>query len=68
MTRFQANQLLDEHREGIRIHPIVEVTKALWICGDLGGTLSKYAKPPVDNGENPRISGLYMAQGTSIGE
>ena len=62
MTRFQANQLLDEHREGIRVHPIVEVTKALWLTGDLGGTLSKYAKPLVDNGASQGIQGLHMAQ------
>ena len=37
MNREQANELLDEHKNGIRIHPVVEVTKALWLTGDLRG-------------------------------
>lgn len=37
MTKKEANDLLDEHKNGIRIHPVVEVTKALWLTGDLHG-------------------------------
>lgn len=62
MTRTEANQLLDEQKQGIRIYPIVEVTKALWLTGDLGGTLSRSAKPLVDNGTNQGFQGLHMEQ------
>lgn len=43
MTRPEANTLLDEHKHGIRIHPVVEVTKALWLTGDLNGKLKSMA-------------------------
>ena len=62
MTRLEANQLLDEHKTGIRIHPVVEVTKALWLTGDLGGTLSKYSQPLVDNGASQGFQSLHMGQ------
>ena len=45
MTKQEANTLLDEHKNGIRIHPVVEVTKALWVTGDLG-TVRKRPEPP----------------------
>ena len=63
MNRIEANQLLDEHKSGIRIYPIVEVTKALWFTGDLGGTLPRSAKPLVDNGTNQGFQVLHMEQG-----
>ena len=46
MTRTEANNLLDEHKNGIRIHPVVEVTKALWATGDLGHVISRNTEPP----------------------
>ena len=68
MNKQQAHKLLDEQREGIRIHPIIEVTKALWICGDLGGTLPKHAQSVGENGFYARIQGVHMAQGATVGE
>lgn len=43
MNRLEANQLLDEHKDGIRIHPIAQITKALWLTGDLNGKLLSMA-------------------------
>jgi len=63
MTRLEANQLLDEHKSGIRIHPVVEVSKALWLTGDLAGTLQKHPKTPVSDGPNQGFQGLHMEQG-----
>ena len=46
MNRQEAKTLLDEHKHGIRIHPVVEVTKALWVTGDLGHVVPKHTEPP----------------------
>ena len=49
MNRQEANTLLDEHKHGIRIHPVDEVTKALWLSGDLKG-IQKLPEPSNPNG------------------
>jgi len=59
MKRTEANELLDEHKNGIRIHPIVEVTKALWLTGDLRGN----PKPPGENGKNTGVERTCLVQG-----
>jgi len=61
MSREEANRLLDEHKNGIRIHPVVEVTKALWLTGDLKG-VSRMPKPSDPDGINTRVEGLRLAQ------
>ena len=68
MTRLEANQLLDEHKDGIRIHPFALVTKALWFCGDLRGTSPKDLIASTNNGENSRVQAPCLAQGERIGE
>lgn len=68
MTRIEANQLLDEHRDGIRIHPVALVTKALWICGDLRGTSPRNLIASCQNGENSGIQAPRLAQGETVGE
>lgn len=68
MDKEQANQLLNEHRDGIKDHPIIAVTRALWVCGDLARTPQKYHKPPVEHGFYQRLQGSRMAQGAGIGE
>ena len=68
MTRIEANQLLDEHRDGIRIHPIALVTKALWFCGDLRGTSPRDLIASSDDGENSGLQASCLAQGQGIGE
>ena len=46
MTKEEANQLLEAHKYGIRVYSIYEVTRALWISGDLGHTIRKDIVPP----------------------
>jgi hypothetical protein len=46
MTKEEANSLLEEHKFGIRVYSVYEVTRALWITGDLGHTVRKDIEPP----------------------
>jgi hypothetical protein len=62
MTREEANHLLEEHKLGIRIHPVVEVTKALWVTGDLKG-IPKHAKPLSPDGINAGMEGTRLVSG-----
>lgn len=68
MNKEQARQLLNEHRDGIVDHPIIAVTRALWVCGDLARTPQKYHQPPVEYGFYQRIQSSHMAQGERVGE
>ena len=68
MTRVEANLLLDEHKDGIRIHPIAQITKALWFTGDLRGTSPRDLIASTEDGENTGIQAAYMAQGETVGE
>ena len=60
MNRQEANTLLDEHKNGIRIHPVVEVTKALWLTGDLKG-IRKLPEPSNSDGLDKGLEGSCMA-------
>ena len=67
MTRIEANELLDEHKHGIKAHSIVEVTKALWVTNDLRG-LPKHTRPFSEDGINEWVESTRMAQSTGIGQ
>ena len=62
MIKAEANTLLDEHKHGIRIHPVVEVTKALWLTGDLKG-ISRKLDTPHTTGLHERMERLRLASG-----
>lgn len=62
MNRKEANDLLEEHKLGIRIHPIVEVTKALWVTGDLKG-VPRHLKPSNPDGINAGVEGSRLVSG-----
>ena len=66
MTRIEANDLLDEHKYGIKAHSIVEVTKALWVTNDLRG-LPKHTRPFSQDGINEWMESTRMAQGKGTG-
>lgn len=68
MTRVEANRLLDEHKDGIRIHPSALVNKALWFCGDLRGTPIPDLIASCQDGENSGIQAPCLAQGEAVGE
>lgn len=68
MTRVEANLLLDEHKDGIRIHPSAIVNKALWFSGDLRGTSVSDLIASCQDGENTGFQTAHMAQGETVGE
>jgi len=67
MTRTEANDLLDEHKHGIKAHSIVEVTKALWVTNDLRG-LPKHTRPFSQDGINEWVESTRMVQSTGTGQ
>jgi hypothetical protein len=68
MTRLEANQLLDEHKNGINNYSMLAVTRALWVCGDLRGTSPKDLIASCQDGENSGFQTAHMAQGERVGE
>ena len=46
MNRQEANKLLDEYKHGLRIYPVIEITKALWLTGDLGHVIPRNTESP----------------------
>jgi len=67
VNRQEANDLLDEHKYGIKAHSIVEVTKALWVTNDLRG-LPKHTRPFSQDGINEWMESSRMAQSTGTGQ
>jgi len=67
MTRTEANELLDEHKHGIKAHSILEVTKALWITNDLRG-LPKHSRPFSQNGINEWMESTRLASSAGNGQ
>ena len=65
MTREEANNLLEEHKLGIRIHPVVEVTKSLRVTGDLKG-IRRNPEAFDEDGDNTRMERIRLvsSQGT----
>ena len=68
MTRLEANQLLDEHKHGIRPHTLLAVTRALWLCGDLRGSSPRDLIASCENGKDSGIQAPHLAQGETVGE
>lgn len=68
MTRVEANQLLDEHKNGINNYSNLAVTKALWFTGDLRGTSPKDLIASCQDGENAGFQASCLAQGERVGE
>jgi hypothetical protein len=67
MTRIEANELLDEHKHGIKAYSILEVTKALWITNDLR-RLPKHSRPFSQDGIDQWMESSRMAQSQGIGQ
>jgi hypothetical protein len=68
MTRIEANQLLDEIKNGINNYSNLAVTRALWVCGDLRGTPIPDLIASCQDGENTGFQASCLAQGERIGE
>ena len=68
MTREEAHQILDEQKNGTRLHPIIKITRALWTTGDIGRTLPRHARPFDPDGINEWLESLCLAQSERTGE
>jgi hypothetical protein len=68
MTRLEANQLLDEHKNGINNYSKLAVTRALWVCGDLRGASVSDLIASGQDGENSGVQASCLAQGERVGE
>jgi hypothetical protein len=67
VNRQEANELLDEHKYGIKAHSILEVTKALWVTNDLRG-LPKHTRAFSQTGINEWMESTRMASSEGIGQ
>ena len=68
MKLEQAHRILDEQKDGTRLHPIVKITEALWATGDIGTRLPKHPRPFSEDGINEWMESSRMAQSTGTGQ
>jgi hypothetical protein len=67
MTKNEANRLLDEVRDGNRLHPIARITEALWATGDCARNLPVHTRPFSQDGINEWMESTRLVQGEGIG-
>ena len=68
MTKNEANRLLDEVRDGNRLHPIVRITEALWVTGDCARNLPIHTRPFGETSINEWLESSGMVSGERIGK
>jgi len=68
MTKNEANRLLDEVRDGNRLHPVVRITEALWATGDCVRNLPIHTRPFGETSINEWLESTGMAQGAGTRE
>jgi len=68
MTIDEAHRILDTQKDGTRLHPIVKVTQALWVTGDIASPLPKHARPFDNDGISEWLESLCVASGERTGE
>lgn len=68
MTSDEAHRILDTQKDGTRLHPVVKVTEALWVTGDISRSLPKHARPFDNDGINEWLESLCLASGERTGE
>ena len=67
MTKDEAHQILDEQKDGTRLHPIIKITRALWTTGDIGRALPTHSRPFSQDGIDQWLESTRMAQGKGTG-
>ena len=67
MTKNEANRILDEVRDGNRLHPVVRITEALYETGDCVRNLPIHTRPFSQDGINEWMESTRMAQGEGTG-
>ena len=66
MTKNEANRLLDEVRDGNRLHPVVRITEALWATGDCVRHLPVHTPAFSETSINEWMESTRMASGEGI--
>ena len=67
MTKDEAHQILDEQKDGTRLHPNNRVRQALRTTGDIGRTLPTHSRPFDRDGINEWLESTRLAQGAGDG-
>jgi len=67
MNKNEANRLLDEVRDGNRLHPIARITEALWATGDCVRNLPVHTQPFSEASINEWMESTRMVSGEGIG-
>ena len=68
MNRQEAHQILDEQKDGTRLHPIIKITRALWTTGDIGRALPTHSRPFDLDGIDQWLESTRLAQGAGDGQ
>ena len=68
MTLDEAHRILDTQKDGTRLHPVVKVTQALWVTGDIASPLPRHARPFDNDGINEWLESLCLGQSERTGE
>ena len=68
MTKNEANRLLDEVRDGNRLHPVVKITEALWETGDCVRNLPVHTPAFSETSINEWMESTGMVQGERVGK
>ena len=68
MTKNEANRLLDEVRDGNRLHPVVRITESLWATGDCVRHLPVHTPAFSEASINEWMESTRMASGEGIGD
>jgi hypothetical protein len=68
MTKNDANRILDEVRDGNRLHPVVRITEALYTTGDCVRNIPIHTRPFSQDGINEWMESSGMVSGERIGK
>ena len=67
MTKNEANRLLDEVRDGNRLHPVVRITEALYTTGDCVRNIPIHTRPFGETSINEWMESTRMVSSEGIG-
>jgi len=68
MKLDEAHRILDTQKDGTRLHPVVKITEALWVTGDIASPLPTHVRPFDSDGINEWLESLCVASGERTGE
>ena len=68
MTKNEANRILDEVRDGNRLHPVVRITEALYETGDCVRNIPIHTRPFGETSINEWMESTRMVSSERIGK